>query len=373
MAQRGWETKIVTGRTVEPQENLPAYSARTGVPIEVVDSLVRELEPRNDLKALAALRKIIRRESPVIVHTNSSKGGILGRIAARLNRVPAIIHSPHGHIFYGYYGKLKTAIFILMEKWTARFTDRITTLTSLGREDHLKLKIGPPEMFTVIHAGIDIDKFMNPRKSRGEVRRELNLPDDAFVAGWVGRMADIKNPQQFVKAAALLKQREDLRFLMVGGGAPYDSVYKKAVELGISEKMVFTRHREDVPDLLNAMDIYVLTSLNEGLGRSILEAQAAGLPVAAAEVGGVPEIIIDGLTGLLTIPNSEESTADAIVRLSNDPDLRKRIVSEARERLFLFSLEKTLDDIDNLYREVLSLNHHSMDSLRESSHDEKRK
>ncbi len=355
MKSRGYDAGIITGRTVEPHEDLTTYTARTGVSVTVLDSLRRELEPKQDLKALLSLRKLIRREKPQIIHTNSSKGGIIGRIAARMNRTPVIVHSPHGHIFYGYYGKVKTSAFIRMERWAARFTDRITNLTGPGREDHIRLRIAAPDKFIVIPAGIDLEKFSNSARSRSEVRSELGLTDNAVVVGWVGRMADIKNPMLLIETAALLKGREDLRFLMVGAGDRYDSVRRRVEALGLSEKFRFTGHREDVPDLLAAMDIYILTSSNEGLGRSILEAQAAGLPVIATDVGGVPEIIEDGVSGLLIPPSQAQSAAEAVLKLADNVALRGKIVSGANSRLQIFSLEKTLDEIDNLYQEMLSL------------------
>lgn len=216
MLEAGYETKLVTGRSEHPQEDFGVYSRRTGVPIIAVESLHRELELGNDWRAYRELKRIIRAEKPDIVHTNSSKAGILGRLSAKSCRVRVIVHSPHGHIFYGYYGRLKTAVFIAVEKWAAKFTGRITNLTQLGLEDHLKFKIGPRKKFTVIYAGIDTELYAEPKKSREEMTAELGIPEGAFVVGWVGRFADIKNPLMIVKAGEILSGNPDYHFLMAG-------------------------------------------------------------------------------------------------------------------------------------------------------------
>ena len=174
MKQRGYDTAILTGRTVNPHIDMKDYTRRTGIPIIRVESLVRELEPFNEIKALFKICRVIRDYSPHIVHTNSSKGGIIGRIAAKLCNVPVIVHSPHGHIFYGYYGKFKTSVFIALEKLTARFTAKITTLTKLGLEDHVKFKIAPREKFRVIYAGIDVEKFKRGSRQPKEIKSELD-------------------------------------------------------------------------------------------------------------------------------------------------------------------------------------------------------
>ena len=351
---QGFQVDLVSGSTIEPHENLEEYSKRTGIEIHFIDSLHRELEPVNDLKALWALYRFIRKNRPDIVHTNSSKAGLLGRTAAWLARTPIIVHSPHGHIFYGYYGRFKTNLFIFLERFAGRFTDVITTLTSIGRDDHVKLKIAPPEKFEIVHAGIDIEKYRKTTLSREEIRNALKIPQEAFVIGWVGRFADIKNPLMLVNSAERLKTEDDLHFLMVGDGELLAKCKVKVERAGMNHKFTFTGFRSDVPDLLKAMDLYVLTSTNEGLGRSIIEAQAAGLPVAVSKVGGVPDIIEDGVNGSLIPVNDDEYLAAEIKSFKNDTEKRKRFISSSNVRLAGFSLQKTIEDLEKIYNRLLA-------------------
>jgi len=353
--KRGYQTAIVTGKTVHPHCDLIDYSRRAGVEIITVNSLLRELNPWQDLKSLLSLCKIIRKTKPQIVHTNTSKAGFLGRLAAWLCKTPVIIHTTHGHIFYGYYGKLKTAIFIILEKLAAWVTDTITELTNLGVEDHIRLKIAPREKFAVVRAGVDLEKYAHPAKSPNTIKQELNLPPDKIIIGWIGRFDAVKNPLLLVQAAVLLKDQHNLHFLMAGDGELFEQAKQLASEMKVEDKFTFPGFRSDVPDLLSVMDIYCLTSLNEGMGRSILEAQAAGAAVIAADVGGVPEIVENHITGILFPSGDYRQLAEFITHLSHNPILRKKLTETAKNRLFAFSLQKTIEDIDNLYQKLLSL------------------
>lgn len=354
MRKRGYESGIVTGKTVNPQEDLNAYSRRSGVPVLTVNSLLRELSPKNDLNALIKLYQIIRREKPDIVHTNTSKAGIIGRIASRLAKTPIIVHSTHGHIFYGYYSKAKTRVFIEMEKFAARFTDKITELTRLGIEDHLSLHIGTRDKFMVIRAGVDLDRYANPGKNRLQMRRDLNIPENAIVIGWVGRFDPIKNPMMMLNAGKIFLQNPGFHLLMAGDGEFFEEARKFVRDSGLRDKITLTGHRTDIPDILTAMDIYCLTSLNEGLGRAILEAEAAGLPVIAANVGGVPEIVSDGVDGILVPAQDEKALAEAVTKMAGDSFMQKRLTEAAKAKLSLFSLQKTLEELDKMYKELLS-------------------
>ena len=352
--KRGFETGIISGLTTEQHEDLEAYKERTGVEITFIDSLHRELEPLLDLKALWNLYRSIRNHNPDVVHTNSSKAGLLGRVAAWLARTPVIVHSPHGHIFYGYYGKLKTRLFIILERVAGWITDVITTLTSIGRDDHIKLKIAKPEKFEIVHAGIDLDKYRSSSREKKDIRYELGIPLDDFTVGWVGRLAEIKNPVMFLRTTEALKAEPNIHFLMVGDGELFEECKGKVSQAGIDSIFTFTGFRSDVPDLLHAMDIYTLTSANEGLGRSIIEAQAAGLPVIVTNVGGVPDIIEHDVNGMLVEVDDIESFADAVRQLKQNSAKREELIVKANERLSGLSLQKTIEDLERIYNRLLN-------------------
>lgn len=349
----GYCVKLVTGRTTDPQEDVEEFSARTGVPVVHMDELRREVSPINDLKALIKLRSLIAEERPEIVHTHSSKAGILGRIAARLAGCPVVVHSPHGHVFYGYFGRLRTLGVVLAERLAAHITDRIFTLTELGKRDHLRFGVGSPDKFVVVPCGIDISKFSSPKRSRKEVREEFGF-SCGVVVGWVGRLVPIKGCEYFLRALKIVMvERPEVKGLVVGDGPLREDLEELSRRLGISGKVVFSGARDDVPELMQAMDILVLTSLNEGLGRVILEAMACGVPVVASSVGGVPEIVVHEETGLLVPPADPRSTADAILKLLNDPYKAQLLSRKGRERAKLFDIKAMVKRTEEVYRKLL--------------------
>ena len=350
----GYSVKLVTGRTLEPQEDIDEFSARIGVPVVRVEELRREVSPIDDLKALVKLRSLVAMERPHIVHTHSSKAGILGRIAARLAGCPVVVHSPHGHVFYGYFGKLRTWGVVLAERLAARMTDRIFTLTELGKRDHLRFGVGSPDKFVVVPCGIDLSKFSSPRRSREEVREEFGFSCEVVV-GWVGRLVPIKGCEYFLRALKIvLRERSEVRGLVVGDGPLRKKLEELSEGLGISGRVVFSGAREDIPEVMHAIDLLVLTSLNEGLGRVLLEAMACGVPVVASRVGGVPEIVIHGETGLLVPPADPRRTAEAILEVLNDSEKAELFSRKGRKRARLFDVNRMIEKTEEVYRELLA-------------------
>lgn len=350
----GYPVKLVTGHTVEPQEDLAGYSLKTGVPVILVDEIRRDVSPVNDLIALVKLIQLIGRERPWIVHTHSSKAGLLGRLAAWLVGCPIIVHSPHGHVFYGYFDPLRTHVIIWAEHLAARITHRILTLTDLGKRDHVRFRVAKPEKFIPVPCGIDLERFSSPTKSTAQVRAELGLPPTDPLAGWVGRLVPIKGCEYFLQALVLARrQRPDLKGVIVGDGPLRGKLERMAGELGLSQSVVFTRVREDIPDLMRALDLFVLTSLNEGLGRVLLEAMACGVPVVASRVGGVAEIVLDQKTGILVPPAKPEETAQAILEILNNGEKSRRFVREGWERVKEFDVHRMIEKIKLIYQKLL--------------------
>src|SRR3989475_5351013 len=328
--------------------------SQAGVRVSEEPTLVREVRPILDAWAMLALWRLVRRERPAIVHTHTSKAGVVGRLAAWLARVPVVIHTPHGHIFYGYYGGFASAIIRLLERLLAKITDRIVTLTDRGAEEHVQYKIAGPGKFVTIHSGIDLAYFRSVRVDPAVKRKELGLPPEGVIVGTVGRLVPIKGLEWLLKAAPrVLAEFPQACFVIIGDGPMIGELRQLTSKLGIGLQVVFLGAREDVPECLAALDLFVLPSLNEGMGRVLLEAMAVGCPVVATRVGGIPDIVADGTTGLLVPPRDERALAEAILTFLRDRSRRAADGEAARRRIDgRLAVEKMAASAARLYDEV---------------------
>jgi glycosyltransferase involved in cell wall biosynthesis len=298
--------------------------------VEIPD-LQRELSPGRDLRALLALRREIAAFKPDIVHTHTSKAGALGRLAAALYNTPfvraKIVHTPHGHLLYGYYGFFKTFAFRLAEAALALLTDRLVALTGGEKNESIAAWIGSEKTWTVIHSGVDF-KPPSARLSKAD----LGLPPDCVAAGSIARLEPVKGVEYLLRAAAYLKDSVPaLRTVVIGGGSLEPELRELAARLDIKDKVLFAGFRADAAALLPALDIYVQPSLNEAMGRAPLEAQALGIPAVVTDVCGLPETVIPGSTGLVARAGDGEALASAVKVLAVAPELRSRMAAAAKE------------------------------------------
>jgi glycosyltransferase involved in cell wall biosynthesis len=274
------------------------------------------------------------------VHTHTSKAGFVGRLAARLVGVPAVIHQPHGHIFYGYYGAGRTALFVTLERLAARWTDRIVTLTPRGIEEHLARGIGRREQYRTVPSGVPTSALRARSPGRAEARARLGLPDDAFVVAGLGRLVAIKGFDLLVAALpALAAAVPSARVVLVGDGPERMALEAQAESLGVSDRLLVTGATPDVAVGLAAADALAAPSRNEGMGRALVEAMALGLPVVGADVGGIPAVVTDGETGRLVPPDDAGALAAALAELGRDAALRAKLGAAAAARAEAFSTE----------------------------------
>jgi glycosyltransferase involved in cell wall biosynthesis len=318
-------------------------------------SLKRDPRPLYDLKALFRLYRFIRNGKFDIVHTHTSKAGFIGRLAAQLAGAPIVVHSTHGHVFYGYFGKLKTKLFVFLEKNAAKISDRVLCLTEMEIEDHLKLEIGNWELFRYVYSGVPLEQYSKPATPPEAVREKLGLPPDALVIGTVARIDPVKGIRYIVEAFRLLYDENPRAHLVLAGdGEDRPALETVAREYGIADRIHFLGHRTDVPDLLHAMDVFALPSLNEGYGKAIVEAMCAGRPVVATRVGGVPALIKDGETGLLVPPADPAALAHSAGLLINDAGMRRRLADAAlRSVTDIYGVEAMIRLHDVIYTELL--------------------
>jgi len=329
-----------------------------GVRILTLSGLVRRISPFYDFKTFFALVKILRYECPHIVHTHTSKAGILGRWAAFFAGVPIIIHTPHGHVFWGYFGRLKTSFYIILEKFTAVITDKIIALTEQEKNDHLHFRIASGDKFSVVHSGIKLDRFSNLSADPAVMRRKLGISEGDLVVGTTGRLTPVKGYRYLIEAAVnILDARPNTTFVFLGAGELSDELKKMASKLGMKEKVKFLGWRPDVAEVMSAFDLFVLPSLNEGMGRVLVEAMALGKPIVASDVGGIPALVLHGENGYLVFPGDAEHLSAAISDLLENPEKRKSMGENGKKIAADYSADAMVQKIDQLYRTVLQQKH----------------
>jgi glycosyltransferase involved in cell wall biosynthesis len=290
------------------------------------------------------------------VHTNSSKAGVLGRIAAKLAGVPIIIHTVHGWSFHEHMSPLRRHLFVALEKLTASFTDAMIVVAEPDIEKGLREGIGRPQQYRLIRSAISLERF-DPASIDGvAVRRELGLPLNAPVLGNVGRFSTQKNPLDWVRVAArVATDLPDCRFLLVGDGPLRADVEALIATEGLADRFVLTGLRRDVPRMVAAMDVFLLTSLWEGLPRVIPQAMSMRVPVVANRADGTVEAITHGETGFLVEPGDLDALAQHCLKLLRNPE--RRCAMGERGRAFAtheFDVQEMVARIDRLYRELLA-------------------
>jgi len=361
--RRVFAAEIISGLTIHPQERIDDYMKRTGIKVRFLPALQRELSWHNEVLATISLYRLIREIKPDLVHTHSSKAGILGRLATKLNGISAIVHSPHGHVFYGYFGRAKTGLFIFLERLSAFWTDNIFTLTEVGKADHIALRIAPQKKFISVPCGIDLQRFQRTMDldSRSQLalqrqkKDELGFAEKSPIIGTIARLVPIKGQSDFLVAAAkTVHEFPNAAFVIVGEGELKASLMAQAKKLGIDQQTYFLGQRSDIAEILATFDLFVLPSHNEGLGRVLLEAMAMGKPIVATTVGGIPEIVKNQETGILVPPHAPDRLAEAISYLLKNPTLGATFGQRGKERVKIFDIQKMVEKIELLYHQVLS-------------------
>jgi glycosyltransferase involved in cell wall biosynthesis len=348
----GHECLLVAGETQSEPAVVEAARAR-GCGVELIPSLVRQPSPVRDLAALVALVRLFRRRRPDLVHTHTSKAGFIGRLAARIARVPIVAHTPHGHVFYAYHGAATTAAFVWLERIAARWTDRIVVLTERGAGEHLARGIGRASQYVAIPSGVDTAALSARAPERAAARLALGLPPDAAVVVGVGRLVPVKGFDVLV--AALPKVRAavpSLRVLLVGDGPERPAIESLARTLGVADSLTITGAQADVVPYLAAADVLAAPSRNEGMGRVLIEAMALGVPVVATRVGGIPAVLAGGEFGPLVEPDTPGALAEALIGLLGDPAGREKLAEAGRRRAEDFTEAVMVSRMVRLYREL---------------------
>jgi len=365
---RGYETVLVAGREGPREGNLHDLAAEKGVEPLILPGLGRELRPHRDCAALVKLVRLLRQLRPHIVHTHTAKAGALGRIAAKLAGTPVIVHTFHGHVLHGYFSRGTTRLFLNVERCLAAISTKVLTVSDGQCRDLLRLRIGRPETVGVMPLGLELDGFLRSDLRRGEIRRRLGVAPEAPLVGIIARLVPIKDHTTFLEAASdLHTSRPDVRFLIVGDGELRPRLEQQAHALGLDECTHFLGWQRELEPIYADLDLAVLSSLNEGTPLSLIEAMAAGLPVVATHVGGIPDLVTDGKTGLLVPPKDPIAMSRAMDTLLGDADRRRQMGQLGREAVYPFYSDAALmDRMHRLYTSLLP----SSFAVRRSTHGE---
>jgi glycosyltransferase involved in cell wall biosynthesis len=348
--------EVISGPQTGSEGSLIEETRSLGVALNIFPRLLREISPVNDFVVLWQLYRYIRKNNFSIVHTNSSKAGILGRIAAKLARTPIIIHTVHGWSFHDHMASWLQFIYITLEKLCASMTDAMIVVTKQDIKKGLDHQIGNSSQYHLIRSAIPLEEFASEKYDKKQVRAELGIPADALVLGNVGRFSPQKNPLDWVRVAGLVaKEIPDCYFLLVGDGPLKSDVIKMMDDLKITDRFILTGLRRDAGKMMSAMDVFLLTSLWEGLPRVIPQAMCMGLPVVCYRIDGIQEIIDPGINGFVYPPGDIVSIADSCIKLLKDENLRKVIGNNGKVfAVKEFNIKTMIAHISSLYQNCLS-------------------
>ncbi|KPK41032.1 MAG: hypothetical protein AMJ78_06520, partial [Omnitrophica WOR_2 bacterium SM23_29] len=324
-----YEITFLTGPSSGPEGNYLSELNAYGLDYITVPSLTRDIHPIKDLKALFEIYALIRRIKPTIVHTHTSKAGVLGRFAAKILRVPIIIHQPHGLALGEAWQVLDIPqnpfmrrFLIILEKILAKFTTKFITYTEIETEEHLHYGIGKREQFVAIPFGLDLKYFGN----KVDTAKEKPIENRSPIIGSVGRLVTSKGYRYLIEAMALVKRSfPDIKLFVVGDGPLKNELASLTKSWGLTDNIQFLGVKNNIPKFLSGIDIFVSPTLYESFGIALIEAQACKKSVIVSDVGSIPAVIKDGETGLLTPPRNPHAIAEAIIRLLRDKELYKKL------------------------------------------------
>ncbi|MCK4994633.1 MAG: glycosyltransferase family 4 protein [Candidatus Omnitrophica bacterium] len=292
--------------------------------LKIVKSLQRDIHPLLDLKAFWKLLRLFKKEKFDIVHTHTAKAGCLGRIAAKLAGIKVIVHTSHGHNFYGYFNPVFSKCLVCVERILSSLTDKIITLTMLEQRDLLRFKVAAKEKIEVAHTAVESSNINKEDLQKSVLlKKELGINNGKIIVGMVGRLELIKGVKYFIEAAIQIADKfKNVQFLLVGEGSLKQDLEQRVKQAKLEDRFVFSGWREDVIDIMLLMDMMVLASLNEAVGIVLIEAQGLGIPVIASAVGGIPEVVEDGKSGILVAPKDINGFYDAMALLIEDESKR---------------------------------------------------
>ncbi|MBF0544827.1 MAG: glycosyltransferase [Candidatus Riflebacteria bacterium] len=350
----GFETLLAVGNPSKIEGSMIEKATELGINPVIVPYLDRRINLKMDLRAFFNILSIMRKFRPHIVHTHTAKAGILGRIAAVILGVPLVFHTFHGHVFEGYFSKSVSMFVLGIERILARLTNRLITLSEGLKKDLVsRLRLKNKEKIRVVKLGLDLKRFAEIPRGQGEWRSTLGFSPDCILLGIVARLVPVKNHLLLLDVFKILSDKDErLRLVIIGGGPQEVLIRRKMSQLGLENKVLMTGIELGIEKVYSDLDLLLLVSRNEGTPVVILEALAAGCPVASTKVGGVGEIMKD--TGIFLNGNIEEMACKITEIIEKLPEIEKKVASKRLEVESNFSVKKLVKNTADLYFEVLS-------------------
>lgn len=357
MRLHGDDVVLVTGPGLGPEGSLEERARQNGVDLRILPELHRSIRPWHDWQAYRALKHLLRTLRPDLLHTHSSKAGILGRAAAASVGIPAV-HTVHGASFFPGQSRLANSVYVHLERWAARRSARIISVADAMTRQYLAAGVGRPDQYVTISSGMEVEPFLNSPRPREMVRSELGLAPGDLVVGKIARLFHLKGHADVIEAArTVIARHPNVKFLFVGDGLLRNALTSQIAAAGLQGHFLFTGlvPPERVPELVHAMDIVVHCSLREGLARVLPQALIAAKPVISYDIDGAREVCVPGETGLLLTPGAIDELVDALELLIASPAMRAAFGEEGRARFTdQFRHETMTRRIREVYADVLS-------------------
>lgn len=355
-----FETTLIGGVPDKGETNSLHILKEYGIKPIVLPEMSRAINISQEYRAYKKIKKILKEIQPDIVHTHASKAGLLGRMAAFSLRIPVVVHTFHGHVFHSYFGKFKTTFFKQIERYLAKKSTGIIAISALQKHELADVhKIVNQEKIKVIPLGFDLQKFQEGRIEKREVvRAQYKLSDDEVAITIIGRLAPIKDHDYFLNVIEeVLKQTpQEIKVFIVGDGSEKNHIEDRVNKLNEAypNRIMMTSWILDIATFIQGMDIVCLTSKNEGTPVSLIEAQAAGIPVISTDVGGVRDAMEDGKSGFVVKRENIETYIKNLRLLIEDDKLREKIsIFGQKNATEKFGYQRLVLEMEDYYKELL--------------------
>ena len=361
-----FETLLIGGQKAESEASSLHITEDLGLDPIVIPTMLRELNPKKDYESYLKIKEIIADFKPDIVHTHASKAGALGRLAAINSDVPHLVHTFHGHVFHGYFNPVKTKMYKTVERYLAKKTDRIVTISNIQKTElGVEHRICPLDKIEVIPLGFDLDRFqVNQEENRNTFRIKYQLKEDTVAIGIIGRLVPIKNHELFLKGIQFIKKNSKIKIqaFIIGDGESRNTIEEQAKKLGLSfdnkantgVDILFTSWIKKVDAALSGLDLVALTSLNEGTPVSLIEAQAAEKAIVTTNVGGIENVVLPNKSALLSEIDDENGFCENLIKLVDDSIMRMEFSKAGKDFVFSnFHYNRLVKDTTELYHKIL--------------------